>query len=211
MGTHVSEQTLLEGSLLALEQSGRLLRSAVSLLDSGDFGSAVALGMLGREELGWSRLLRHLSGEVHAGRTFSAKDVAQRCGDHVAKQEASALSTTVRTTSKSQVNQTSDAAVEAKRKRQPHDRHAVRCDGLYVDLNDAGTDWKCPRDISEQDALNHITDAVNDYAGELDKLKVKELWHAHPQVRGKAMDEARQKMSRTVDLPAPPWPRVKTA
>ena len=126
MVTHVTEQTLLEGSWLALEQAGRLLRSAVSLLNLGDFGTAVALGMLGREELGRSRMLRTLSGEVSAGKTLSPKQVAQRCGDHVAKQEASALSITVRATG-GQVNQTSDAAVEAKRKRQPHDRHAVRC------------------------------------------------------------------------------------
>lgn len=207
MVTHVTEQTLLEGSWLALEQAGRLLRSAVSLLNLGDFGTAVALGMLGREELGRSRMLRTLSGEVSAGKTLSPKQVAQRCGDHVAKQEASALSITVRATG-GQVNQTSDAAVEAKRKRQPHDRHAVRCDGIYVDLNDSGSDWKCPRDIGEQEARNHITDAVNDYACEFDRLTNEGLWGVlSPHIRAKEMGAARQKMSRTVDLPAPLWPK----
>jgi hypothetical protein len=58
MTNPVTAQTLWEGSWLALEQAGRLLRSASILWDSGDPSTAVAIAMLGREELGRSRLLR---------------------------------------------------------------------------------------------------------------------------------------------------------
>src|SRR5580700_10507363 len=96
MVTNVSEQTLLEGSWLALAQAGRLLRSAGMVLQSGDPSSAVVLGMFGREEMGRSRLLRDLSGEVSSGKTFTVKEVARYCGDHVDKQSATALSTVLR-------------------------------------------------------------------------------------------------------------------
>ena len=39
----VSEQTLLEGSWWALAQAGRLLQSATTLYDLGDFGTALAV------------------------------------------------------------------------------------------------------------------------------------------------------------------------
>ena len=68
----VSEQTLLQGSWYALEQAGRLLRSAVALFESGDPSTAVAVAMFGREELGRSRILRVLAQQVKAGGGNSA-------------------------------------------------------------------------------------------------------------------------------------------
>jgi AbiV family abortive infection protein len=224
----VSEQTLYKGSWHAMAQAGRLLRSAALLYNNGDSSSGVALAMFGREELGRSRLLRDCAWKTHAGRTFSVDDVSRICSEHVAKQEASAFSVVLRPRRDSQVakalsaiaereptsdeyiraNKLLDIAVEAKRGRQPNDRHDSRCDSLYVDLNGLGSDWNCPVDLAPADALNQITEAVNDYALEYDRLTNPELWTAlQPQVRGAEMRDARESMPRQIDIPAPTWPK----
>jgi AbiV family abortive infection protein len=183
----ISEQTLLEGSWHALAQAGRLLRSAVLLLDSGDASSALVLAMFVREELGRSRLLRICAGEVNAGQLYTPCEIAAKCDDHVAKQEASAY--------------------EAKRKRQPDDRHETLCDGLYVDLDEAGTSWQRPADLNIEDARKQITDEANDYSRELDRLSREGLFDSsQPQNRGKEMQAARQQRAR-FDVPAACWPK----
>jgi AbiV family abortive infection protein len=197
----VSEQTLLEGSWLALAQAGRLLHGAAKLLAAGEPSSAVVLSMFGREELGRSRQLRDLSGDVHGGKSFSVKEVAQRCDDHVSKQEASVLSTTLRAHSFAQRNQLTDQAADAKTKRQPQHRHDARCDSLYVDLKDSGKDWNRPMDVTDQQAREHVHDAINDYANEWDQLMVMGLTPAYqPRARAPAMHEALKTMSRPVEL-----------
>jgi hypothetical protein len=52
----VTEHALLEGSWLALQQAGTLLRTAVSLYNTGSYPEAVALAMSGREEIGRSKI-----------------------------------------------------------------------------------------------------------------------------------------------------------
>lgn len=230
MPTPVSEQTLLEGSWHALAQAGRLLRSAVVLLESGDASTALALAMFGREELGRSRLLRKCYSETGSGRAFSAKDISKICSEHVAKQEASAFATVLKPHRDSQVGKalatmslyahtpTSDeyrqadevlnAAAAAKQSRQPHDRHESRCDSLYVDLNDLGTDWKCPIDVSVDSAQTQINEAVSDYSHEYQRLTIPELWHpTQPQIRGAEMRDAKLKMTRPLEIPLPVWPK----
>ena len=197
----VSEQTLLEGSWLALAQAGRLLHSAAKLLAAGEPSSAVALSMFGREEMGRSRLLRVLSGEVNGGKSFSVDEVTQRCGNHVSKQGASALSTTLRAHSYAQRNQLTDQAAAAKTKRQPQDRHDARCYSLYVDLKDSGNDWNRPMDTTDQYAREHLDDAINDYANEWDQLMFVGLTPAaKPNARAQAMHAALKIMSRPVEL-----------
>jgi AbiV family abortive infection protein len=184
----ISEQTLLEGSWHALVQAGRLLRSAVLLFDSGDASSALMLAMFVREELGRSRLLRMCAGEVNAGQLYTPCEVAAKCDDHVAKQETSAF--------------------EGKRKRQSDDRHETLADGLYVDLDEAGTSWHCPADLSIEEAREQITDAANDYSGELDRLSREGLFDSlQPHTRGKEMQAARQQRAR-FDVPAACWPKL---
>lgn len=229
---NVTEQTLLEGSWYALEQAGRLLRSATSIFESGDFSTALAVAMFGREELGRSRLLRECSREVHDGKPLQAHEITKRCEDHVRKQAASAFGTTLRPPANSQLgmalhavsayqpgsaewnkaNDVINSAVEAARKRQPHDRHEARCDGLYVDLNDLGTGWLRPIDISKEEARTHISDALNDYAQEVDRLSNEGLHptleqHA-PHVRASAMAAARAAMSQSVEIPRLVWPTM---
>src|SRR5216110_778601 len=92
----VSEIVLLQGSWYSLEQAGRLLRASVVVFNAKDPATALALAMFGREELGRSRILQDIAAEVATGRSFSPKDVANRCDDHVRKQRAALLSTTLR-------------------------------------------------------------------------------------------------------------------
>lgn len=232
MTSNVAEQTLLEGSWWALGQAGRLLRSATTLFESGDFGTALAVAMFGREELGRSRLLRNCAREVREGKTLQAHEITKRCEDHVRKQEASAFGITLRPSSDSQLgkalsaltehepgseqwnnaNDVINSAADAKRKRQPHERHQARCSSLYVDLNDPGTDWLRPVDISREEARINISDAVNDYAQEVDRLTNEglrpTLQQHFPHLSVEAMSVARARMSHAVDIPRPIWPTL---
>src|SRR5262249_6285828 len=103
-----------------------------------------------------------------------------------------------------------DAAVEAKRKRLPTDRHQARCSALYVDLNDLGTEWLCPSVIiAEDEAREAINDTVTDYNRDVDRLTNEELHpileQHQPHLRVKAMSIARSKMSYPVDIPRLRW------
>lgn len=187
--------------------------------------------MFGREELGRSRLLRDCAREVRGGKTLQAHEITNRCGDHVKKQEASAFSITLRPSSGSQLgkalsaltehepgseqwdsaNDIINSAVDAKRKRQPQERHQARCTSVYVDLNDAGTDWLRPVDITKDEARNNIVGAVNDYAHEVDRLTNEglgpPLQQHSPQLSVEEMSIARARMSHPVDIPPPMWPK----
>ena len=225
MVMNVTEQMLLEGSWWALEQAGRLLESATMLFESGDFSTALAVAMFGREELGRSRLLRDCSGEVCEGKSLRPNEIKRRCRDHVEKQEASAFHTKLSTPPGSRLAQASgdlhkyepgseqwrkaydfiDVAVEAKRKRQPDERHKARCSSLYVDLNGQGTAWLRPASIAKDEAYNEITTAIADYSFEVYRLLDVEsdpiLEQRQPHLRLKAMRIARAKMTQPLDIP----------
>jgi AbiV family abortive infection protein len=222
MTGNVSEQTLLEGAWFALEQAGRLLHSAKVLFEIGDFSTAVAVAMFSREELGRSRLLRVCSRDVRKGQVLQTKDITKRCQDHVVKQNASVGSITLRTTNDTELGkalQTQreyapssaqwkraesfiNSAHEAKQKRQPNERHQLRCSSLYVDINGMGTDWARPVEIFKEEARNHICDAVNDYSHEVDRLTnedLRSMLEQHsPRVCAEAMNVARKKWCKTL-------------
>lgn len=217
----ISEDTLLQGSWYSLEQAGRLLRSAVTLFDGGAPSTAVVLAMFGREEIGRSQILRDLAVKVKTGEKLTAKQISKSCENHIAKQEASVLSTTLRVDPNTQLSaalQTRvradfhseagrkasakiEEATKAKRKRDPKSRHDARVQGLYVDLDDSGTSWIRPADLSAQAVRDHISDAVNDYAGEFDRLRNDAIAQDFPE-----MAAARAKMNPIPVLPAPAWP-----
>ena len=186
----VTEQTLFEGAWWALEQAVRLLNSAVILFDSGDHGSAVALAMFGREELGRSRLLQKFAEKVRKGDLLDTKAVITSCDDHVTKQRASALSTTLRIQPNTVLSgafkarienkpcskewKDADAkineAIRAKKTRAPSDWHNDRIRGLYVDLNQLGSGWHRPVSIDRSEACDEIYDAINNYSLACDHL-----------------------------------------
>ena len=220
----ISEDTLLRGSWYALEQAGRLLRSAVTLFDGGDPSTALVLAMFGREELGRSKILCDLAAKVRAGEKLTAKQISKSCEDHIAKQEAAALSTTLRVDPNTQLSaavQTRvragfhseagreasaeiEKATKAKRKRDPKSRHDARVQGLYVGINYSGTSWIRPASLSPQAVKDHIVDAVNDYAGELDRLRNDVIEQDFPE-----MAAARARMNPIPVLPAPSWPALE--
>lgn len=227
MAMNVTEQRLLEGSWWTLEQAGRLLSSATKLFESGDFSTALAVAMFGREELGRSRLLRDCSGEVREGKLLQPDEIKKRCDDHVRKQEASVLHTTLSYPPDGQLakafrdlrehdlgsEQWTKAydliasAFDAKKKRQPHQRHEARCSSLYVDLNNLGTEWLRPVNIGKDEAYDEITTALGEYTHEVELLIHAEsnptLEQRAPHLRLKAMSIARSKMSPPVDIPRP--------
>jgi AbiV family abortive infection protein len=229
VATIVSEQTLLEGSWYALEQAGRLLNSSKILFESGDFSTALAVAMFGREELGRSLLLRDCAKKVNEGETLQAEEIIKRCENHVSKQAASAFGTTLRPSNDSELGKALNAkcthapssdkwvraeevinsAIEAKQKRQPNERHQLRCSSLYVDISAIGTGWARPVEISKEEALNNIYDAINDYSLEVDRLtniELQSILEQHsPHVRAKARSIAKVKMVSINVLP-PAWP-----
>jgi AbiV family abortive infection protein len=93
----ITEQLFLEGSWLALEQAGSLLRDAIRLHEAGSYATAVRLALLGREELGRSLILRDCSAQVHDENVMTAEDIRARCGNHEQKQAASPQSVALTT------------------------------------------------------------------------------------------------------------------
>jgi AbiV family abortive infection protein len=231
----LTEQVLLEGSWLALEQAGTLIRDAVRMHDAGSHATAAMLALFGREELGRSRILRKCSAEVHAGASLSVSDVQGRCDDHVQKQAASALSVVLmtssyadqsglakalRTYSRATPNSSEwleakaivDQATAAKSANQPSARHDARCGALYVDLRENGTQWRRPLDVTPEEAYRHVNDAANDYAGECDRLVTipqhPALAEHHPEMRAVEMHEANARSARPVQPPFAGWPKL---
>jgi hypothetical protein len=103
-----------------------------------------------------------------------------------------------------------DSAVEAKRRRQPHQRHEARCSSLYVDINDQGTGWLRPVNIAKDEAYSEITTAIGDYTFEVECLLHTEsnpiLEQRQPHLRLKDMSIARVKMTQPVDIRRPRMP-----
>ncbi len=186
----VTKQTLLHGAWYAFEQAGELLDSSVTLIDADKFSTATGVAMLGREELGRYKILRRLADEVADGRVMSGDDVQSACDDHEDKQKAATLSTTMRTQQGTRLGEVLrtrmteppsspawqvadkviEAATDAKIKRTPADRHQLRMNSFYVDLQLNGTSWSRPPEIPAQQARDAVTDAVNDYSVQRDRL-----------------------------------------
>ena len=220
----VSEAVLLEGSWYALEQAGRLLHAAVGVYDRCDSGTALALAMFGREEVGRSRILRTLADEVATGSTFNTAEVIKRCEDHVMKQREGATGTTLRVAPPSQLAKSLQArvssaprspewkaardmisaAVARKAKRDPQDRHDMREKSLYVDLDSNSISWSRPCTIDATVAREHIEDAVGDYAIECDALRDDVIANNFP-----AMAKARAGMKPAPVLLVAIWPSKK--
>ena len=118
-------------------------------------------------------------------------DAIQRaCADHVDKQRRASLSftfmpentsafgTAIRTkiehkpqdTEYQEAERAIQTAVKSLAKRTPDDRHAARMCALYVDLQDSGLDWSRPSQLPPDDAKKLLNDAINDYAGQWERL-----------------------------------------
>ena len=165
----VTPQYLLEGAAYALEQCGWLLRDANTLYKAGAYANAVVLASFAREELGRWTMLLDLRREVVGGKQLTVDDVKERCGDHVAKQKAAMLSTTMRTNKDTGLGKLLNAQFTAKpgsserkaadkqvddidrrlQKRVPGERHEQRMSALYVDPI-SPTEWNRPSEASRR-------------------------------------------------------------
>jgi len=214
---------LLRGAWYSLEQCGRLLSDAIVLYREESYSSAVALAMIGREELGKHRmLLDEWRKSEGTGKCPTVDAIQTACEDHVDKQRrallgltfttenASALDTAIRTqlkhkpqdTEYQQAEKVIQTALKSLAKRAPDDRHAARMRALYVDLQDSGSAWSRPSEVSRDDAKKLLSDAANDYAGQRDRLNPDLLRGlGDPKLAG-ALEALHERPA----LPEPVWP-----
>jgi AbiV family abortive infection protein len=180
----VTPQYLLQGAVYALEQCGLLLRDANILYRSGSYSTAVVITAFAREELGRSSILFDLRRRTLAGETFTIEHIRAICEDHVTKQRAGMLSTTMTADRESGLGKLLRARMEnqppssewqkadeelkrideKKKKRTPADRHERRIAALYVEPV-SESQWNRPTLTSHSGAHDFMQDAVNDYAG----------------------------------------------
>ena len=218
----VATPMLLEGAWYSLEQCGRLLSDAVALYRAGSEATAVGLAMLGREELGKYRsLLESWRESEKTGKCPNVEDVRDACIEHVEKQRkallswsftaepGSGLDAAIRTqlnhqpqdAEYRQAEQTIRAALKAFSKHAPDERHKLRMRSLYVDLNDSGLSWNRPAQVSLEEARKLLNDAVNDYAGQRDKMDPDLLRELDPELA-----DALEPWQQRPVLPIPIWP-----
>jgi AbiV family abortive infection protein len=218
----VAPDVLLRGAWYALEQCGHLLQNAVALHGGRAYASAVALALLGREELGRYRILLDLWRQVVGGKVVSVEDVRAACDDHVTKQREGQLSNVYRvegsgglaellrariktrpgTPQFKQIDDQVKQLDQTKVKRTPADRHSTRMRAMYVDINDGGTDWNRPAAMPEGEATNCLVDAANDYSIQANKLNKIEMLRALDAPLAAALAAWDDKPP----LPAPTWP-----
>ncbi len=60
--------------------------------------------------------------------------------------------------------------LKAMAKRAPEARHKSRMRALYVDLDDSGSTWGRPSEVSEGECKKLLNDAANDYAGQMRRM-----------------------------------------
>lgn len=219
----VTSAVLLKGAWYALEQCGNLLRDAVLLYRAKAYPSAVALAMIGREELGKHRmLLEEWRKSQDTGKLPSVEAIQTACADHVDKQRrallgltftgegGSALDAAIRTrmnhkpqdSEYQEAEKVIQAALKGLAKRAPDARHTARMHALYVDLKDSGADWNRPLHVPQDESKKLLGDAANDYAGQWGRLNP-DLLRAMGDPR---LAEALEAWDQRPDLPPPVWP-----
>jgi AbiV family abortive infection protein len=211
---------LRQGAWYALEQAGRLLESATLVFNNGDSATGLGLAMFAAEELGRSRILRDLADRADAGEKIYPQTVQEACEDHVEKQRKGMFSISFHTDrdtglGKVMLKQEASAigsdewaeaerqlqnATESMKKQLPHSRHNLRMRAFYVGLRDSG-DWGRPDAVNREVARTAITDVVNDYAPERDRLQPTLAQQHFPE-----MLQALERMSPQPLLPLPRWP-----
>ncbi len=216
----VTSMALRQGAWYAMEQAGRLLASA-SLV--ADWSTPLGIAMLGREELGRSRIHQALAKDVDEGKSvLTVPAVNKACESHESRQRRAALSTSLHAESGSELgrqmhqymrnppttetwlnaNDYLRLATERKSKRQHNDRHELRMRAFYISLEPSGTRWQRPSEIPHDQARDEVFDAVNDYAGERDRLRAEVLREDFPEI-----SDALEGMDPPPRLSQPVWPK----
>jgi AbiV family abortive infection protein len=219
----VSSAVLLKGAWFALEQCGILLQQAMLLYRAKAYSCAAALAMIGREELGKSRMLIHeWRKSQETGKSLGVEYIQKLCEDHVEKQRSallgltftgeagSAIDRALRTmmgrdpkdTEYQEAEKVFQTALKSVAKRAPEDRHAARMRALYVDLSDSGTEWNRPLEFPQTESRKLLGDAANDYAGQSDRFRPDFLREMGDQPLADALDAWTDRPK----LPPPVWP-----
>ncbi len=213
----VSERYLLEAAWYALEQCGRLLHDAITLYETGRYATASGIAMLAREELGRARILLALAEEVHSGRPLTLVELEGAIADHVVKQAAGQLTLGFSTPPESGLSrlmalaltdtpseESHEAWKELQRAinrlaaRKPHERHTTRQRALFVDPNDAGTDWHRPASFTREESQRLLMEVMNDYS--IFRLSLES------QERYRRVHEVLDGWDSRPDLPPVTWP-----
>lgn len=178
----------MQGAWYALEQAGHLLYDAVKLFDAGRYPTAVGLTMLGREELGKSRILAKL---WRGRKSVTLPELQKMFEDHEEKQRAAQLHISVSAprgsalaeimkkawsdppTLESRIAQGElEKALAAKARRTPSKRHLTRMKALYVDPDESGSKWQLPKELPKDEALELLLDAMNDYSAQRTNIQI---------------------------------------
>jgi AbiV family abortive infection protein len=188
MATYLSSEYLMRGAWYALEQAGLLLHDAVTLFDAGRYSTAVGLAMLGREELGKSRILTKLWRErksvtfLELRKLFEDHEEKQRAAQlhiSVSAPKGSALAEIMKSawsdppTPESRAAQVElERAMTAKAKRTPGNRHLTRMKALYVDPDDSGSKWQLPKELSKDEAEELVLGSMNDCSAQRMRIQM---------------------------------------
>ncbi|SRR6266852_6234338 len=218
----VSASILLKGSWYALEQCGILLRDASALYAAKAYPSAVALAMIGREELGKFRLLlEEFRTAESTGKLPTVEAIQAACAGHIEKQKRAVLGLTFTADGSSAFGDAIKAQIKYKpqeaeyqaaekviqtglkamAKRAPEARHSSRMRSLYVDLEDSGSTWNRPSAVSQDECKKLLNDAANDYAGQRDRMNPELLRGIGEPKLADALEGWRDRP----ELPGPAW------
>jgi AbiV family abortive infection protein len=197
----VTSEVLLKGSIYALEQCGHLLHDAVTLYDSGSYSTAIVLAQFANEELGRHRKYRDWwKDSVEKGEMITVQGLRDWSEKHVEKQASGQVGLILRTDGGDRLAELlhtvhhspphSEARMKAyeeleeiqkrKQKSVPTERLKQRMAALYVDINDAGTGWRLPREKSQREACNAIEDIMAGYGMITSNLRPEFLSHLDP-------------------------------
>lgn len=197
----VTPECLLKGAIYALEQCGLLLHDAATLYNGGSYATAAVLALYAREELGRYEKLREVQERsVERKGSVTVKYVKHLFKDHERKQEWGQVSTVLRTSGGDRLAELFatinrrpgtkewkraykewEEMEKRQRKQTPWQRHENRMRALYVDLNEAGSDWRLPRQQPKEEATLALNDAIRDYALVRHNLELDSLRHRNPE------------------------------
>ena len=214
-----------------MEQAGRLMRTATMVFDAGDASTGVAVAMLGREELGRSRILLERGKAAHAGQMIAADALTKELAKHIEKQRRGALSVVLRPlqgTALSDAFQTQTAsepgskdwleaetvieqAIAETFAAQPAQRHRDRMSAVYLDLDDDGKTWVRLASMNTEFARDAITHAVSDYSVAHFRWRDENLENASLQRVKPEFLLIKAHKPTGVALPPPVWPTLIVA
>jgi AbiV family abortive infection protein len=181
------------------------------------YSTAVAVALFAREELGrYKILLDFWERADREGKSPTVHEIKKACDAHEEKQRRGQLSVMYRVDRPgkvldllrargrlgnpeyAQAEKAIKKIEETTIKRTPKDRHLTRMKGLYVDLNDTGSAWNRPCEISARQSIDCLTHAANDYAEQQANLRIG--------VVKPKLGAALEAWPERPELPQPRWP-----